>query len=154
MISCELEISSIYKRLLIDWWQVIRLRKLIRSLKASPYIPFSRAEATQQACFLDWCFCNFLMSCITIFPFSSWFPEKFPHWDLPQNRTHNIALATATSLPTLPQHQHWVLAIVDSPALCEWLLHPPGSRVTLPGTLFLPVKSYPLSMALMEDASS
>lgn len=39
VISCELEVSSIYKQLLIDsrvydcGWQVIRLRKLIRSLK-------------------------------------------------------------------------------------------------------------------------
>lgn len=72
----------------------------------------------QHRCFLDWCFCNILMSCITILPFSLQFPEKFPHWNLPQNRAHNIALATLTSLPISPQHQRWVLATLDSYPPC------------------------------------
>lgn len=58
------------------------------------------------------------MSCITVLPFCSWFPEKVPHWNLLQNRTHNIAVATTASLPVSTQHQPWVLAILDSCLLC------------------------------------
>ena len=131
---------------------------MIRSLKERLFMhSIFRSRSYTQACFLDWCFYNILMSLLQFCFKIHGFLRNFQIEIYPRIEPRIQSQPTSTLLLISPHHKLWVPATLDSFLPCVTRgpgVHPPGPLVTLPGLLLLPVKPYPSFMALIKPVSS